>query len=128
MSIFNLGKKKEEVVELQKPTVFEDGKEVQFKDPKTGEFVFQRPVSPELRAKMFQSMNGNAGLAQQFINTTRQTVEFLIAVMDINTKIKSSEKDINDKIKEIRDDMKLDGRWTFNMQLGCMERREPPEG
>lgn len=106
--------------------VLETGKEIQFKDPKTGEYVYQLAMSAENRKKIMDAMQKNAGLANQFMMICRQEIGVQEQKAGVLKAIIESEKEINDKITAVRDEHKLDKRWGLNMGLGVMERREPP--
>jgi len=112
----------------QSSPVLQSGKEVQFKDEKTGEFVYQYPLSADQRKSIMETMRKNGQIANNFIAICRQ--EFTIKDQKEATykAIIESEKEINEKVSEIRDELKLDRRWGLNMQLGVLERRDPPEG
>lgn len=108
--------------------VFETGKEIQFKDPKTGEFIYQRALSAEHRKILMDAMGKNAGLANRFMQAARQKLLIDEQVVNLNKEIVVSEKEINDEITKVRDELKLDRRWGLNLQLGVLERRDPPNG
>jgi hypothetical protein len=130
--MLNLFKKPEEAkAEAPQPSAglaFETGKEVQFKDPKSGEFVYQRAISPEHRKLLMDAMQKNAQCANRFMQVCRQELMFSEQKSAINKEIIASEKEINDHINVVRDDLKLDRRWGLNLQLGVLERRDPPNG
>jgi len=114
--------------ELKPPQVFKTGEQTQFRDPKTGEFVYQYPISMEHRKTLMESIQKNAQCANQFIALNRQRMNIDGQVAAVNAQINASEKEINDVITKVRDDLKLDKRWGLNMQLGVLERRDPPTG
>lgn len=123
--------KKVETIDVKSETAgmaFETGKEVQFKDPKTGEFVYQRALTAEQRKSLMDAMQENAACANKFMMACRQRVAIEEQIASINKEITASEKRINDSITKVRDDLKLDRRWGLNMQLGVLERRDPPTG
>ena len=127
-------KKKDSVVPLTPPITdavpqaFETGKEVQFKDPKTGEFVYQRALSADQRKFVMDAMQKNAQLANQFIGVSRQVILAQEQAASIHKSIMASEQEINKAIQKVLDDEKLDKRWRLNFQLGLIERRDPPSG
>lgn len=108
------------------PNILEVGKEHYFKDPKSGESVYQRAMTAEQRGSIMQAMTKNAGAAQKLIMVSRQKIAVDTNFMAVEKEIQESEKVINDIITKIRDEMKLDRRWGFNPQLGILERRDPP--
>lgn len=108
--------------------VFETGKQVTFQDPKTGEFVYQMALTPEQRKSVMDTMTKNANLANKFIQASRQRIAIEEQVSQVHKEIIASEKEIQDAITKVRDEHKLDKRWGLNMQLGLLERREPPNG
>lgn len=129
--MLNLFKKQDNVVVppiVGTPKTFEAGKEVTFRDEKTGEFVYQRSITADQRQECFQNMQENGMLANQFIAMNRQRMAMEIQIDNVNNQINASEKKINEAIEKIRDDMKLDRRWNLNMNLGVLERRDPPTG
>lgn len=108
--------------------VLEMGKETVTRDTKTGEFVYQRPIGPAQRKECFAALQENGQLANQFVSVNRQLMAIKKQVIEINDKIVASEKRIDAVINAVRDDMKLDRQWVFNINLGCMEKRVPPNG
>ena len=122
--------KKEEEPKVELPTItpLEVGKEVTFKDPKTGEFIYQRALSADQRKSIMTIMQKNGQLANQFIGVCRQEIAIGEQKLAVVKAIADSEKEINDIVNKVRDDLKLDKRWGLNMQLGCLERRDPPDG
>ena len=119
--------KKEKAVETPLATpIFESDKEVQFKDPKTGEYIYQRPLTADQRRDIMAAMQRNAQAAQAFLQASRQVLMLEEKQIAESKAIVASEKEINDIINRIRDDLKLDRRWGFNMQLQVLERRDPP--
>lgn len=127
--MFNIFKKE---VPLAQPAsvvtqpVLETGKEIQFKDPKSGEMIYQRALSPEHRKSVMEAMQRNASAANQFMGACRQRLAVEDQVGKANKAITDSEKEINDIITGVRDELKLDRRWGLNIQLGVLERRDPP--
>jgi len=121
-------KEQEPAATPTEPVLFEGEKERSFRDPKTGEFIYQRAITPEQRKSVFTAFQENASLANQLIGLCRQSLSLEEQTRGCNKQITDSEKKINDHIIKIRDELKLDPRWSFNMQLGCMERRDPPVG
>ena len=108
-------------------TTFQVGKEVQIRDPKTGEFVYRMAMSPENRKIIFDVIQKNSGVGQRLINLAIN-IAGILRQLEIEDKGRiTSEQLIEATITKIRDDMKLDRRWGLNMQLGVLERREPPE-
>lgn len=134
--MFGLGKKKiEEPVgaSVAAPinpanSVSEPGKEVQFKDNNTGEYIYQRALSLDQRRFCAQVMQENGQLANKFIILNRQRIDLEKGIVECMTAIVESEKRINDTVEKIRDEQKLDRRWGLNMGLGVLERRDPPNG
>ena len=114
--------------ELKPTEAFQVGKQVTFKDPKSGEHVYQIAMTAENRAAVMQTMQKNANIAQRFLQTSRQALIFQEQSAQANREITESEKEINTTLDKIRDEMKLDKRWGLNMQLGLLERRDPPSG
>ena len=108
-------------------TMFEVGKEVMIRDPKTGEHIYRMAMSPENRKKIFDVIQKNAGVGQRLINLSINLASIL-RQLDIEDKGRiESEKTIEVVMNQIRDDMKVPKMWGLNMQLGVLERREPPE-
>src|SRR3990167_2921624 len=108
-------------------TTFQVGKEVQIRDPKTGEFVYRMAMSPENRKIIFDVIQKNSGVGQRLINLAIN-IAGILRQLEIEDKGRiASEQLIETTITKVRDDMKLDRRWGLNMQLGVLERREPPE-
>ena len=108
-------------------TTFEVGKEVQIRDPKTGEYIYRMAMSPENRKMIFDVIQKNSGVGQRLINLAIN-IAGILRQLEIEDKGRiTSEQLIEATITKIRDDMKLDRRWGLNMQLGVLERREPPE-
>ena len=126
--MFGLFGKKEEVkpVNPVEPSVLEVGKTITFKDPKTGETIYQIALSPENRKLVMDAMQENGVLGQRFMQASRNRILIEQQVLTIHNEIAISEKKINDTITKVRDEMKLDKRWGFNLQLGILERRDPP--
>lgn len=127
MSIF---KKKEKIAEVspEAPKVLETGKEVTFRDPKTGEYVYQRTISPEQRKIISQAFQKNSQMATQSIQLSRQRVAVEKAIIENDNKITETEKEINETVQKVREELKIDGRWGLNPNLMILERRDPPEG
>src|SRR3990167_2912897 len=112
---------------LPNDTTFQVGKEVQIRDPKTGEYVYRMAMSPENRKMIFDVIHKNSGVGQRLINLA-VNIAGIFRQLEIEDKGRiASEQLIETTITKIRDDMKLDRRWGLNMQLGVLERREPPE-
>src|SRR3990167_10113632 len=108
-------------------TTFEVGKEVQIRDPKTGEYIYRMAMSPENRKMIFDVIQKNSGVGQRLINLAIN-IAGILRQLEIEDKGRiASEQLIETTITKVRDDMKLDRRWGLNMQLGVLERREPPE-
>lgn len=130
LDFFKKKQSKVETIDIvpQEVAAMKTGEEVQFKDPKTGEFVYQRAISAEQRKNVMMSMQKNAQLANQYISTSRQALQIEDQIRAINKAITDSEKEINDTITAVRDELKLDRRWGLNMQLGVLERRDAPGG
>ena len=126
--MFRLFGKKEEVKSVNpvEPTVLEVGKTITFKDPKTGEAIYQIALSPENRKLVMDAMQENGVLGQRFMQASRNRLLTEQQVISVHNEIAASEKKINDTITKVRDEMKLDKRWGFNLQLGILERRDPP--
>lgn len=124
--------KKEEISPIQvaqpTPEVFNANEEKQFKDPRTGEVVFQRSMTAEQRTQIFTAMKKNADAAQKLIGMSRQRLNIEKQLIKIEDEIVATEKEVNDIITKIRDDLKLSRQWGLNMQLGVLERRDPPNG
>lgn len=118
MNFFN----KPETVE---PKV-EAGKEIQFKDPKTGELVWQRPLNNDQKKMIMDAMQKNAICAQVFMQLSRSLITAQERLIVENKNILASEKEIGDIVTKFRDEYKLDRRWGLNMNLGVLERRDPP--
>ena len=114
--------------QLAPAEAFQVGKQVTFKDPKTGEHVYQIAMTAENRSAIMQAMQKNANIAQRFLQTSRQALIFQDQSAQANKEITESEKEINTTLDKIRDELKLDKRWGLNMQLGLLERRDPPSG
>ena len=108
-------------------TTFEVGKEVQIRDPKTGEYIYRMAMSPENRKIIFDVIQKNSGVGQRLINLA-VNIAGILRQLEIEDKGRiQSEQLIETTITKVRDDMKVDKRWGLNMQLGVLERREPPE-
>ena len=108
-------------------TTFEVGKEVQIRDPKTGEYIYRMAMSPENRKMIFDVIQKNSGCGQRLINLA-VNIAGIFRQLEIEDKGRiASEQLIETTITKVRDDMKVDKRWGLNMQLGVLERREPPE-
>ena len=109
-------------------TVFEVGKEVMVRDPKTGESIYRMAMSPQHKQLILTTIQKNSGVGQGLINLAVNLANIL-RQLDLTDKTRiTSEKEIEDTISKVRDDMKIDKRWGLNMQLGIFERRDPPEG
>lgn len=109
-------------------TTFEVGKEVMIRDPKTGEHIYRMAMSPENKKKIFDVITNNAGVGQQLINLS-VNLAGILRQLDITDKGRiESEKAIEAVMNQVRDDMKVPKMWGLNMQLGLLERREPPDG
>ena len=126
-------KEKVEAVDAQiatpaQPTTFEVGKQISFKDNKTGEMVFQIAMNPDQRKALMGSMVKNSGVANRFMVTSRQKLQLEEQLTALNKEITDSEKEINEIINKVRDELNLDKRWGLNIQLGVLERRDPPNG
>ena len=125
--------KKQDVPKEEQPLgstlpVFEEGRERTFKDPKTGEFVSQRMLSSDHRKLLMDKLQKNGGQATQAIQMFRQLVGLLRACLKVDDEIVATEKEINDAMNKVRDDLKLDRRWGLNPNLMILEKREPPDG
>ena|SRR3990167_4329098 len=126
--MLNFLKKKEEskpTIEPQ-PKVFEANKEITFRDEKTGEFIYQRPLTPEHRQAIMRIMGQNSQLANQFIQLNRNRLSLDSQINNISKAIIDSEKEIGDIVNKVRDELKLDRRWGLNPNLGVLERKDPP--
>ena len=111
----------------QEQTTFEVGKEVMIRDPKTGEHIYRMAMSPENKKKVFDVITKNAGVGQRLINLS-VNLAGILRQLDIEDKGRiQSEKDIEAVMNQVRDDMKVPKMWGLNMQLGLLERREPPD-
>lgn len=129
--MFSLLKKKPSTTEptpQPQSQVFESGKELQFKDEKTGEFVYQRPLSAEHRKTIMIAMQKNTMCANQAIQLFMGFMNWFDAAGNLKKEIVTTEKSINDSVQIARDDMKLSKEWLLNPQLFILERRCPPEG
>ena len=108
--------------------IMEVGKEVQIRDPKSGEFIYRMAMSAENRKFIFDTIQKNAGVGQR-IMTLAINLTAILRQMDAEDKVRiDSEKAIELAVTKVRDDMKIDKRWGLNMALGVLERREPPDG
>lgn len=96
------------------------------RDPKTGESIYQRVLTPEQRVKVTGALNANIQASQQFLQTARQIRQMEKMSHEADMNLIASEKQIGDVVTKIRDEMKLDRRWGLNPQLMVMERRDPP--
>ena len=109
------------------PTNFEVGKEIQSRDPKSGEFIYRIAMSPENRKMIFDTIQKNAGVGQRLLNISINLAAIL-RQLDVEDKLRiESEKTIEGAVNKVRDEMKLGKMWGLNMGLGVLERREPPE-
>jgi len=106
--------------------VLEVGKEVTFKDPKTGEFVYQRAMNPDQRKAIMIALQKNGQCATTSIQLLRNYAVLQKAIMENDNNIVITEKEINDSVQKARDDMKIDGRWLLNPNLLILERRDSP--
>ena len=125
--MLNFFKKKEPPpVAIPPPKVFEPGKEITFRDEKTGMFISQRPLNEEQRKAYFAKIQENAGLANQFIIDSRNFIAHFRRLNDCFDKIDASEKQIREVVNKILDEEKLDKRWDVNPQLGVLQKTDPP--
>ena len=108
-------------------TVFPVGKEVYHRDPKTGEHIYRMAMSPENKKKIFDVIQKNAGAGQQLINLAVNIAGILRTLDTVDKGRIESEKAIEAVMNQVRDDMKVPKMWGLNMQMGLLERREPPE-
>ena len=84
-------------------------------------------MSPENRKAIFDVIQKNSGVGQRLINLA-VNIAGILRQLEIEDKGRiQSEQLIETTITKVRDDMKVDKRWGLNMQLGVLERREPPE-
>lgn len=110
------------------PQPIETGKETFTRDPKTGEAIYQRAMSPEHLAKVMGAMNQNIKAAQNFVMVGRQKMAMDAQLIAAEKQIVETEKQINEIVSKVRDELSLDRRWGVNLQLGVLERRDPPNG
>ena len=109
-------------------TIFEVGKEMMTRDPKTGEYIYRIALSPENRKKSFDVIQKNGGIGQGLINLAINLVNILRQLDSVEKTWVTNQKEIDNVVTEIRDAMKIDKRYLLNPGLGVLERREPPEG
>lgn len=128
--MLNLFKKPEppKPVENPQPQVLEIGKEVTFKDLKSGEWVYQRALNPDQKKALIASMQKNAMCANTSIQLSRQRIGVEKAILENDNQITVTEKEINDTLTKIRDELKIDKRWGLNPNLMILERRDAAEG
>lgn len=108
-------------------TVFEVGKEVMIRDEKSGESIYRMAMSPQHKQLILSTIQKNAGVGQGLLNLAVNLANILRQLEATDKVRMTSEKEIEDTITKVRDEMKIDKRWGLNMQLGVLERREPPE-
>ena len=110
------------------PPALEIGKEVTFKDLKTNEWVYQRALTSEQKKSIIISMQKNSQCANTSIQLSRQRLAVEKAIIENDNQITITEKEINDSLQKVRDELKIDKRWGLNPNLMILERRDPPEG
>lgn len=109
------------------PQTLEVGKEITFKDPKSGEFVYQRAITPENRKNIVNAMARNQTCAQQSIQMFMALMGWLENATKLKNEVMTTEKGINEEVQKVRDQFKLDRRWALNPALMVLERRDAPE-
>lgn len=131
LSLFN---KKEEVKPepitppVDPNPVFEVGKERTYKDPKSGEFVYQRAMTAEQKSNVMKALQKNAAHVNAAVQLSRQFAAVLKTLMDNDNKIAECDKEIGEAVQRVRDEQKISKQWLLNPNLMILERREPPEG
>ena len=130
--MFELFKKKEAKSITDSPTnssplIIPSGQEVTFKDPKTGQLVYQRALSLEHKKMIMDTFQLNAEQMNRFL---RAALDFLMALERAQAElqnIKISEKEIFNTVQKVRDELKLGKMWEFlPTNPGVLERREAP--
>ena len=114
------------IVSNSQPQIMEKGKEVQFKDPKTGQQVYHRSLSSEHRKLLGDAFTNQALIINEYLQTSRQFLAWQQKFLMGEKAIQDNEKILNTTMDEIRNELKLDKRWGINPQLMVLEKRESP--
>jgi len=123
-------KKEEPKAETPPPTnqPLEIGKEVTFRDPKTGEFIYQRALTQDQRKTIIEPIQRNSMSANKAIQLFIALTGWLENAAAVKAEIVKTEKEIVDAKQKIRDELKLDRQWDINPQTMNFEKRVPPSG
>lgn len=98
-----------------------------FIDPKTGETVIRLNVDPKLLAEIDIHINSDAKHKMDFVNISGNIVLLESQQKNLFDAINKLQESIGKEVIRIREKMKLDSSWIYNIQLKMMEKREPPE-
>lgn len=99
-----------------------------FQDPNTGETVTRLKIPADLLTEIEKNVNLNAQGANNFLQISRQIVSLQIRQREEFDRATKAEQDIGKEVLRIREKMKLDSSWIYNIPLKMMEKRDaPPE-
>ena len=102
--------------------------EITFRDEKTGEFIYQRILSENHKKLIMDTYQKNSIFANAFLSISLQLFQILDKGRLELENIKISEKEIQNTIQTVRDDLKIGKMWEFKPNLQLFERRDPPPG
>lgn len=97
-----------------------------FQDPKTGETVIRVKVPENMLPELEKHIAVNSQSANNFMAVSRQIVALQRKQNEEYDKATEAEKIIGKTVVIVREKMKLDSSWIYNMPLKMMEKREPP--
>jgi hypothetical protein len=97
-----------------------------FQDPNTGETITRLKVPEELLKDIDKNVQVNAQGANNFLQISRQIIAMQIKQREEYDRANKAEQDIGKEVIRIREKMKLDSSWVYNIPLKMMEKREPP--
>ena len=97
-----------------------------FVDQRTGERVTTINVPPNYSDQVSKFAQENAQHANAFMQLSRQRIQLerqALKAFDLATE---AEKKVGEEVIRLRERMKLDSSWLYNMASQKMEKREPP--
>lgn len=97
-----------------------------FTDPATGELVSRIKVPDELIKDIEDHVSTNARHANEFMQFSRQMVGLQKRQIQSFDEANKEEQLIGKEVLRIRERMKLDSGWIYNIPMRMMEKREPP--
>lgn len=98
-----------------------------FTDQRTGETVSRIKVPENLSKEIKGFTQANAQHAGNFMQMAKQSIMIIKQLIKEYDSANESEQNIGKEVIRIREKIGLDSSWIYNIPLGVMEKREPPE-